>query len=85
MQVVRPVVRRSSLYGLPSSLNRAVPDPIGDPADGGAEVGAPGDIPVELVEPEDDVAHLAVSVRRLEPDQDRAVVGDLGNRARCCC
>jgi hypothetical protein len=78
--VVRRVVG-VQLVRLAFERERRVRDPVRDAADDRAEVRALGDVVVDLVEPEHDVAQLAGLVRHVQLGDDGAVVGDLGEGA----
>ena len=78
VQVVRAVVGR---HREPTAveLERPVADPVRHPPDRAAEVLRPGQIPVQVVEAQDDVGQLAVAVGRLQTDQRGPVRGHLGD------
>ncbi len=60
----------------------AVVDAVGDPANGGAQVGVVGYVLLEVVEAEDDVGQPARLVRHVQLREDRAEVGQPGGHAR---
>jgi hypothetical protein len=80
VEVVGAVVRREGvLFAVEGEL--ALGDAVGVAAGDGAEERVAGEVAVEVLEAEDDVAGVAVLVRHVQLGDDAAVVGDLGDDA----
>src|SRR5450432_598229 len=68
------------LVSLAPELELRVRDAIANAPDGGSKIGRLLHVLRQAVVPEDDIAQLALSVRRVQLDDDAAVVGDLGDQ-----
>ena len=78
MQVVRAVVG-GELVGAAIEREAALGDAVAHAPDNRAEVGLLGQVAVDAVEPEHDIAQLPVAVGGVELGEDRAVGHHLGD------